>query len=90
MYKLHPTSDPVPRSIPAKYRKHIEHWSDERKYGGNYFVTLAGLCIDGPGKGDGSTCQHMFGEDTIKDVIHTISYAQPCVCWVCESCKGVL
>lgn len=75
------TDSRTPRSIPEKYRNHIEDWSDERHFGNGYFVTLVGLTIDPLGP-----C-HCFSEDTIKDVISTISTASKCNCDICESLK---
>lgn len=74
----------IPKSIPAKFRKHIEHWDDERDLGSCIIVTLKGLHIDGPGTGDGSKNQHVFGEDTVADVIKTLRGAMTCHCDVCN------
>lgn len=81
-YKTDPRA---PRSIPAKYRKHIEDWSDERNYGNGFQVTLVGLCIDGPGNGDSKDNCHCFGEESIAEVKSILSIARPCSCDLCQS-----
>ena len=73
----------VPTAVPAKFRQHILHWDDERNEGGSIVVTLRGLRLDGPGTGDGSKTSHVFGEDTVREVIDTLRFALPCKCAKC-------
>jgi len=68
----------IPKSVPAKYRKHIQFWDDEREQGNGIIVTLKGLTVDQ------MQPTHTFGEDTISGAIRVIREATRCECEQCQ------
>ena len=71
----------TPKSIPAKFRKHIQFWDDERYIDQGYIVTLVGLAFQDANTND--AC-HVFGEDTLADMIESLDNCQPCSCDECK------
>lgn len=68
----------IPKSVPAKYRKHIQNWDDERNIDNGIIVTVKGLCDDPM-----MPC-HVFGEDSVKEVVSHLRDMYPCQCEQCQ------
>lgn len=75
----------IPKSIPAKYRKHIQFYDDERHLDQGIIVTLVGLAYQ---DANSEGALHLFGEDTIEELKFSLSKCRPCNCSECQKYAG--
>ena len=73
-------SNPIPKSVPKKYKPRIMHWDDERGAGNGIIVMLAyGWCYDFQ--------EHTRGFDTVAEAVQGVKWTDPCACPSCVAKK---
>lgn len=75
--------NPIPKSIPKKYRERIMYWDDERNIGNGIIVSLEDGWRDGT---DLAVC-HTLAEDMVKEMLWKLQSTEPCDC---EECRAEL